>query len=159
MFSNMPGGPVSEISPDLPSDSTHAAPPAARRVVFTCYALLALVLAYTLITRFFLPLYWTEPIGVERGGAAIDDGPDGSDAGGPLNFDQRINPETADWPELMRLPGIGEITAKRIVACRQEHRRQSDQPVFRCAEDLAKVRGIGPKTVEALRPHLKFDDR
>jgi len=146
---------VSESSPDLRSDSAHSTSPAARRLIFTSYALLGLIFTSTVITRFFLPLYWAEPIDIERGGATIGDGSDSR----PLAFDERIDPETADWPELVRLPGIGEVMAKRIVAYRQEYRRAPDQPVFRCAEDLAKVRGIGPKTVEALRPHLKFDHR
>jgi competence protein ComEA len=73
-------------------------------------------------------------------------------------IDPRINPNTAPWHELTALPRIGEVTAKRIVAFREEHRSGEDaRPVFRCPEDLANVHGIGPKTVERLRPHLRFD--
>jgi hypothetical protein len=143
-----------QTEPNPPPCSTA---PAARKLWLACYAMLGVILAYTLVARYFLPLHWAEPIGIERAGAATggnaDPHPDG-----PLVFDERIDPDVADWPELMRLPGIGEVTAKRIVTYRQEHRQGLDQPVFRCCEDLARVRGIGPKTVEALRPHLRFGD-
>lgn len=42
--------------------------------------------------------------------------------------------------ELVALPGIGPVTARRIVAFREEQGR------FARAEDLTKVPGIGPKT-------------
>ena len=73
--------------------------------------------------------------------------------------DSRINPNTAPWYELTALPRIGETMARRIVAYREEQRSDSnpDAPVFRRAEDLANVHGIGPKTVERLRPYVKFE--
>ena len=54
----------------------------------------------------------------------------------------------ADWPELVQLPGIGETLARRIVESRQQ-----DGP-FVDHEDLTRVRGIGPKTLDAVRPYL-----
>ena len=51
--------------------------------------------------------------------------------------------------ELTRLPGIGEATAKRIIAFRDEH------GPFERAEDLMKVKGIGEKTFQKLKPHVK----
>jgi competence protein ComEA len=54
----------------------------------------------------------------------------------------------ASWPELTLLPGIGEMLAKRIVAC-----RKTDGP-FRDYDDVLRVKGIGPKTLAAIRPHL-----
>ena len=68
-----------------------------------------------------------------------------------------IDPNTAPWWELTVLPGIGEQRARGIVAFR-EAARESDTPaaVFRSAEDLAPVHGIGPRTVEGIKPHLRF---
>ena len=63
------------------------------------------------------------------------------------DFDVDIN--TADWPELVQLPAIGETLARRIVASRQK-----DGP-FRDHNDLRRVRGIGPKTLERIRPYLR----
>ena len=62
-------------------------------------------------------------------------------------FEVDIN--SADWPELLLLPAIGETLAKRIV----ESRRQSGP--FRDHNDLRRVRGIGPKTLEAVKPYLR----
>jgi len=71
-----------------------------------------------------------------------------------------INPNTATAAELTVLPGIGKSKAGAIVAFREEHTDADDpaSPVFRKPEDLQAVRGIGPATVERLRPWLRFDD-
>jgi len=53
---------------------------------------------------------------------------------------------------LRRLPNIRLVRARAIVAYRREH----PSPAFRSAEDLARVRGIGPGTVEAIRDYLKL---
>ena len=79
--------------------------------------------------------------------------------------DSRIDPNTASWAELDAfLPGIGEVTAKRIVAYREAHRVSGSATpggpgppvVFSCPEDLQAVHGIGPKTVTRIAPHLVF---
>ena len=54
----------------------------------------------------------------------------------------------SDWPELAVLPNIGESLAKRIVEDRALH------GPFREASDLRRVRGIGPKTLEGMKPYL-----
>ncbi len=51
-----------------------------------------------------------------------------------------IDVNRASAAELVALPGVGPVTARRIVAFRQEQGR------FARAEDLTKVPGIGPKT-------------
>lgn len=55
----------------------------------------------------------------------------------------------ADWPELAQLPGIGRTLAQRIVASRDEHGPFVDH------DELRRVRGIGPKTLEKMRPYLR----
>lgn len=54
----------------------------------------------------------------------------------------------ADWPELAELPGVGETLARRIVEVRRT------QGPFADHEDLRRVRGIGPRTLDRLRPYL-----
>jgi competence ComEA-like helix-hairpin-helix protein len=56
---------------------------------------------------------------------------------------------TASVAELELLPGIGPAMAKRIV----EYRAQIGR--FARVDELDKVRGIGPKTLERLRPHVR----
>jgi len=59
----------------------------------------------------------------------------------------RLDVNTAPAYELTALPGIGPKTAAAIVEYRDRH------GAFERLEDLAKVRGIGSKTVERIRPH------
>lgn len=76
---------------------------------------------------------------------------------------QGIDPNTAPWWELTVLPGVGEITAKRIVEYRNGRRRErglaDDVAVFTSADDLQKVHGIGPKKVEQMKPLLVFENK
>lgn len=57
-----------------------------------------------------------------------------------------IDPNTAARDELMKLPGVGEVTANRIIEKRP----------FSSLEDLTRVPGIGPKTLERIEPFLKI---
>jgi len=66
----------------------------------------------------------------------------------PIEVRYQVDINTADWPELVQLPGVGETLAMRII----ESRRTGGP--FRDHKDLRRVRGIGPKTLDALRPHL-----
>jgi competence protein ComEA len=50
---------------------------------------------------------------------------------------------------LTGIPGIGEVMAQRIVDWREEH------GPFRRVEDLMKVKGVGEKTFDKLRPYVK----
>lgn len=63
----------------------------------------------------------------------------------PLTEPIDVNHATA--AELRRLPGIGPTLSQRIIETREQ------QP-FRSVEDLRRVRGIGVKTLERLRPHV-----
>jgi len=70
-------------------------------------------------------------------------------------LETRINPNTAPAASLMRLPNIGPKRAQAIV----EYRQATDGPesAFEKAEDLEKIKGIGPATVEGARQWLCFD--
>ena len=57
----------------------------------------------------------------------------------------------ASAADLQRLPGVGPVLASRIVAQRDA------QGPFHSLEDLARVRGLGPKTCARLAPHIRFD--
>ncbi|MFO8006300.1 MAG: ComEA family DNA-binding protein [Candidatus Brocadiia bacterium] len=59
----------------------------------------------------------------------------------------RLNVNTARPFELATLPQIGPKTAAAIVT---DRRRNGP---FGSLEDLMRVHGIGPKTVETIRPH------
>lgn len=95
----------------------------------------------------------------------------GNESPGPLQV--RIDPNCAPWYELTALPGIGPSRARDIVAHRIAHRHavedrvpaaaevnatagQATAAAFRTAEDLTAVRGIGPRTMQRIAPHLRF---
>jgi competence protein ComEA len=58
-----------------------------------------------------------------------------------------IDLNTASAEELGRLPGVGPKTAQAIVEAR------STQP-FRTVEDLRRLRGMGAKSLDRLRPYV-----
>jgi comEA protein len=62
-----------------------------------------------------------------------------------------ININTADQNELERLPRVGPATAKRILQYR------SEKGPFPNIESLTRVRGIGPKTLERLKPFIRVE--
>lgn len=73
--------------------------------------------------------------------------PDVPPAAGPF-----IDPATAPFTEFRLLPGVGPRLAERIDAYREEH------GPLRRPEDLLGVRGIGPATLRAIEPWLRFED-
>ncbi len=58
---------------------------------------------------------------------------------------RKVDLNTASVEELVRLPGIGEVLAGRIVAYRETHGR------FASVDELAAVSGIGPVVLEGIR--------
>ncbi|MGA2620680.1 MAG: helix-hairpin-helix domain-containing protein [Thermoguttaceae bacterium] len=67
----------------------------------------------------------------------------------PQSADFQVDINTAERPELMQLPGVGRALADRIIQSRRQHGPFTDP------EDLRRVPGIGPKTLAALRGHLR----
>lgn len=59
-----------------------------------------------------------------------------------------IDLNAASIKELVELPGVGKVTAQRILDMRQKSGR------FRRVEDLLAVRGISQKKLDALRPYV-----
>jgi competence protein ComEA len=59
-----------------------------------------------------------------------------------------VDINSAGVTELQTLPGIGPKIAQRIVAERSRGR-------FRTVDDLRRVAGIGPKTLDKLRPFIR----
>lgn len=74
---------------------------------------------------------------------AADPPPPGID--GPL---LRIDVNSAGEQEISLLPEIGPATARAIIEDR------AARGPFGSIDDLGRVRGIGPKTIEAIRPYI-----
>jgi competence protein ComEA len=66
----------------------------------------------------------------------------------PLTAQYLVDINKAEWPEFAELPDIGETLAQRIVDSRKT------AGAFRDHDDLRRVRGIGPRTLEKLKPFL-----
>lgn len=61
-----------------------------------------------------------------------------------------VNVNTAEVNELMNLPGIGTKKAEAVIDYRKSH------GLFKGLADLGKVKGIGPKMLEKLKPLVSF---
>jgi competence protein ComEA len=102
----------------------------------------AVVGAITLVALVGMAAYWLAHGGASGRLIEIDRA-----ASHPAHFQLDIN--EAGWPELSVLPGVGETLARRIVESRGE------AGPFTELESLRRVRGIGPKTLERIRPYLR----
>lgn len=85
--------------------------------------------------------YWVVQGGL--GGRLIE-----IDRAAPLSAKFLVDLNKAEWPELAELPEIGPTLAKRIVDSR------ATSGPFVDHEDLRRVRGIGPLTLERMKPYL-----
>lgn len=66
----------------------------------------------------------------------------------PLDYAFVVDVNSAGWPELAQLPGIGEVLARRIVET-----RALNGP-FSGADDLLRVPGIGPRKLAQMQRYL-----
>lgn len=89
-----------------------------------------------------LAAWWLRNGGLAGGVIEIDRQP-------PLHAVFIVDINSADWPELALLPGIGEGLARRIVT-----ERDLGGP-FVDHDDLSRVHGIGPVTLERMKPYLR----
>jgi competence protein ComEA len=85
------------------------------------------------------PLADGEQILVPTRGAAAATG------SGPPSPSAPVDLNSATAEQLDALPGVGPVTAQKIVAYRQEH------GPFRSVDDLDAIPGIGPSRIENLR--------
>ncbi len=91
-----------------------------------------------------------EPLVLERKPSTPPVAPAPRAGGGSKKFqpgDSPIDLNAAGLDELVKLPGIGPVTAQHIISTREER-------PFSSVQDLKRVKGIGPKTLEKIQPYL-----
>jgi competence protein ComEA len=66
----------------------------------------------------------------------------------PLKARYLVDINSAEWPELAELPELGETLARRITESREAAGPFGDH------EDLLRVNGIGPRTLDKMKPYL-----
>lgn len=142
-FNVQPGLPPATAAPApaAPTGTTELTTAWPRRVQWATAALLGLAGL----------LLFVHAVAVQPGGSR----PSEIQRSGPLHY--RVDLNKARRSELLQLPGIGPALAERIEAYRDE------AGGFRSVEELARVRGIGPATLQRLRPLVcvnagEFDD-
>jgi competence protein ComEA len=78
-----------------------------------------------------------------------EEGVEGADSGDDAGVAGKLDLNAATASELDALPGIGPAKAQAILAD-----RQSNGP-YASVEELTRVKGIGAKLLEKLRPHIR----
>jgi competence protein ComEA len=66
----------------------------------------------------------------------------------PLTARYLVDINKAEWFEFAELPDVGEVLARRIVDSRLTG------GAFKDHDDLRRVRGVGPLTMQKLKPYL-----
>lgn len=89
--------------------------------------------------------------GADRPAAPATDAPASETAIPATSLAARVRVNTATQAELEMLPGIGPALAKRIIEYRQQY------GPFKTINSLDAVPGIGPRTLERLRPLVTTD--
>jgi competence protein ComEA len=84
-------------------------------------------------------------------GGRLSDGGGGPASSSPnRGSSPEVDLNSATATQLDSLPGVGPVTAERILAWRTEHEG------FRRVEELQEVEGIGPKTYADIAPHVRI---
>ena len=69
----------------------------------------------------------------------------------------RLDPNVADWRELAAISGLGQVKARAIVDYRKQWLAlHPGGRAFGSAQDLRRIKGIGPATITNLAPYLYF---
>ena len=97
----------------------------------------ASIIALSVVNWIHLSGWGTQPVEIDRASSR--------------QYEYKIDINSASWVEWAQLNRIGRTLARRIV----EDREQNGP--FANIDDLQRVKGIGPKTVEAIRPWLKVE--
>jgi competence protein ComEA len=95
--------------------------------------------------NFAAPVSDGQQVVVPQRGAALAAGAAGAGAGSAAASTGPVSLSSATAEQLDTLPGVGPVTAQKIVAYRQQH------GAFRSVDELDAISGIGPSRITNLR--------
>lgn len=109
----------------------------------------ALSLLVLFIIAYLLILYLIHPSRISN--------PQPSEAPRASELLDQLDPNTATAADLSALPNLGPAMARKIVEDREHFQKDHpNQLAYEKIEDLQRIKGIGPATLENLRPYLRF---
>jgi competence protein ComEA len=110
---------------------------------------LALSLLILLILTYLFILYVKHPSRIST--------PQPSEGPRATELDDQLDPNTATAADLSALPNLGPAMARRIIEDREQFQKNHpNEASYKKIDDLQRIKGIGPATVENLRPYLRF---
>jgi len=72
-------------------------------------------------------------------------------------LNDKLDPNTATLSDLSALPNLGPAMARRVIEDREQFQKtHPHEPAYKAIDDLQRIKGIGPATLENLRPHLRI---
>jgi competence ComEA-like helix-hairpin-helix protein len=120
------------------------------RPVFLKLVLLSLVLGFTFYFKVWAGRQQEEEVPLPLSAATTAPFPSTDGPGPDPVFSDSIDVNTASQKELESLPGIGPQLAEEIVQDRLKN------GPFLQAQDLLRVKGIGPQKARRIESHLRF---
>ena len=110
---------------------------------------LALSLLILLILTYLFILHVSHPSRIST--------PQPSQAPRASELEDKLDPNTATADDLSALPNLGPAMARRILEDREQFQKSHpNEPAYKTLNDLQRIKGIGPATLENLRPYLRF---
>ncbi len=110
---------------------------------------LALSLLILLILCYLFILYREHPSRIST--------PQPNEGPRATELQDKIDPNTASAADLSALPNLGPAMARRIIEDREQFQKDHpNEPAYKKIEDLQRIKGIGPATIENLKPYLEF---
>lgn len=77
--------------------------------------------------------------------------PTSKKSGEKLKPGETVNINTADFYELIRIPYVSKKTASYILQYRDQNGK------FNSVDDLLKIKGIGKKKLEKIKPYIRLE--
>ncbi len=137
--SNSTSPPITQVSPD---ESASVVTTESKSVLWVRRSDQIIVWLLSVVVLVLLGIHWVR---LSRWGIA----PVELSSQQPREYYYTLDINKASWVEWAQLDGIGEVMGRRIVADREE------RGLFRNPEDVSRIKGLGPRSMQKIRPFLR----